>query len=212
MIKKFPKKNINKLANSSKSLEHFSKSYIDYLNNLLLSIDFSKLKKLSKILLTARKNKNTIFVIGNGGSASTASSMANDLGFDILKKTRTNKPFKFLSLTDNSPVLTAISNDTGYENVFLNQLKIHFKKGDIAILISASGNSKNLILAANWIKKKGGTIFSLLGFDGGRLKKISNDYLLIKSAKGDYGPVEDSHLIVNHILAHWFQKILISKK
>ena len=79
-------------------------------------------------------------------------------------------------------------------------------------MISASGNSKNLLLAANWIKKKGGTIFSLLGFDGGRLKKISNDYLLIKSAKGDYGPVEDSHLIINHILAHWFQKILISKK
>ena len=212
MIKKFSKKNINKIANSSKTLEQFSKSYIDYLNNLLLSIDFRKLNKLSKVLLSSRGNKNTIFVIGNGGSASTASSMANDLGFDIIKKTRTNKPFKFLSLTDNSSVLTAISNDTGYENVFLNQLKIHFKKGDIAILISASGNSQNLILAADWIKKKGGKVFSLLGFDGGRLKKISNDYLLIKSAKGDYGPVEDSHLIINHILAHWFQKILISKK
>lgn len=212
MIKKFSKKNINKIASSSKSLEHFSRSYADYLNKLLLSIDFHRLNKLSKILLTARRNKSTIFVIGNGGSAATASSMANDLGFDIIKKTRTDKPFKFLSLTDNSPVLTAISNDTGYENVFLNQLKIHFKKGDIVIMISASGNSKNLLLAANWIKKKGGTIFSLLGFDGGRLKKISNDYLLIKSAKGDYGPVEDSHLIINHILAHWFQKILISKK
>ena len=138
--------------------------------------------------------------------------MANDLGFDIIKKTRTSKPFKFFSLTDNSPVITAISNDTGYENVFLNQLKIHFKRGDVVILISASGNSKNLILAANWIKKRGGIIFSLLGFDGGRLKKISNDYLLVKSAKGDYGPVEDSHLILNHILAHWFQKILISNK
>ena len=212
MIKKISKKNINKMASSSKSLEHFSKLYVDYLNNLLTSIDFRKLTKLSKILLNARVNKKTIFVIGNGGSAATASSMANDLGFDIIKKTRTNKPFKFLSLTDNSPVLTAISNDTGYENIFLNQLKIHYKKGDIAIMISASGNSKNLLLAAKWIKKKGGTIFSLLGFDGGKLNKLSNDYLLIKSVKGDYGPVEDSHLIINHILAHWFQKILKSKK
>jgi D-sedoheptulose 7-phosphate isomerase len=212
MIKKISKKNINKMASSSKSLEHFSKLYVDYLNNLLTSIDFRKLTKLSKILLNARVNKKTIFVIGNGGSAATASSMANDLGFDIIKKTRTNKPFKFLSLTDNSPVLTAISNDTGYENIFLNQLKIHYKKGDIAIMISASGNSKNLLLAAKWIKKKGGTIFSLLGFDGGKLKKLSNDYLLIKSVKGDYGPVEDSHLIINHILAHWFQKIFKSKK
>ena len=101
MIKKFSKKNINKIASSSKSLEHFSRSYVDYLNKLLLSIDFHRLNKLSKILLTARRNKSTIFVIGNGGSAATASSMANDLGFDIIKKTRTDKPFKFLSLTDN---------------------------------------------------------------------------------------------------------------
>ena len=122
MIKKNLKKNINIIANSSKTLDHFSRSYIDYLNNLLLSIDSRKLNNLSKILLTARRNKGNIFVIGNGGSAATASSMANDLGFDIIKKTRTNKPFKFISLTDNSPVLTAISNDTGYENVFLNLL------------------------------------------------------------------------------------------
>ncbi len=212
MTKKFSKKNINHLANSCKSLDEFSKSYISYLNDLLLSIDFLKLRKLNNILLSARKKKINIFVFGNGGSAATASSMANDLGFDIIKKTNTKNPFKFFSLTDNSPVITAISNDTGYENVFLNQLKIHYKKGDIAILISASGNSKNLILAANWIKKQGGKTFSLLGFDGGKLKKISDDYLLIKSDKGDYGPVEDSHLIINHILAHWFQKILFRKK
>lgn len=212
MTKKLSKNSINKIAVSSSSLELFSKSYIDYLNRLLLSINFKKLDKLKKVLLKARKQGKNIFVFGNGGSAATASSMANDLGFDILKKTKTSKPFKFFALTDNTPVLTAISNDTGYENLFINQLKIHFKKGDIAILISASGNSKNLVLATKWIKKMKGTTFSLLGFDGGKLKKLSDDYLLIKSAKEDYGPVEDSHLIINHILAHWFQKNLINKK
>ena len=212
MIKKLSKNNIAEIASSNKSLEKFSKAYIEYLHNALLSIDFKKLEKLKKILLLARDQGKNIFVIGNGGSAATASSMANDLGFDIIKKTKTTKPFKFFALTDNTPVITAISNDTGYENLFVNQLKIHFKKGDIAVIISASGNSKNLILASKWMKKNKGKTFSLLGFDGGALKKLSDNYLIIKSSKGDYGPVEDSHLIINHILAHWFQKNLLIKK
>ena len=212
MIKLIKKKGINSLASNSVSIESFAKKYITYLNNLLIKIDLKKIKKLEEILLKARKQNKNIFVIGNGGSAATASTMANDLGFDILKKTGTNKPFKLFALTDSTPVITAISNDTGYEKIFLNQLKIHFKKGDVAIIISASGNSKNLILANKWIQKMKGTTFSMLGFDGGLLKKISNDYILIKSAKNDYGPVEDSHLIINHILAHWFQKNLIKKK
>ena len=131
--------------------------------------------------------------------------MANDLGFDILKKTSTKTPFKFFALTDNTPVITAISNDTGYENVLINQLKIHFNKKDIVILISASGNSKNLLKASKWIKENSGYIFSFLGFDGGKLKNISDDYILVKTEKDEYGPVEDIHLIINHILAHWFQ-------
>ena len=85
--------------------------------------------------------------------------MANDIGFDILKKTGTKKAFKLLSLTDNNAVITAIANDVGYENIFLNQLKIHFKKDDSVLIISASGNSKNLIDAAKWTKKNKGKIF-----------------------------------------------------
>lgn len=211
MTKKLKKNNINLIANNNSSIELFAKQYIIYLNQLLLKLDFKKINKLKNILLNARKNNRNIFILGNGGSAATASTMANDLGFDILKKTGTTKPFKFFALTDNSPVITAISNDTGYQNIFLNQLKIHFRKGDVAILISASGNSKNLILANKWIKKMKGKTFSLLGFDGGILKKISDDYILVNSEKNDYGPVEDSHLIINHILAHWFQQNLIKK-
>ena len=73
------------------------------------------------------------------------------------------------------------------------------------IVLSVSGNSKNIINAAKWFKRKRGKIFGILGFDGGKLKKICNDYILIKSKKGEYGPVEDSQLIINHILAHWYQ-------
>lgn len=208
MTNKSKSKDIKAIAKNSDSIEIFAKNYINYLSERFFAIDFSKFEKLKNFILKARNQKKTIFVFGNGGSAATASTMANDLGFDILKKTSTDKPFKFFALTDNTPVITAIANDTGYENVLINQLKIHFKKGDFIILISASGNSKNLIIAAKWIKKNKGTIFSLLGFDGGKLKKLSNNYILVNSSKGDYGPVEDSHLIINHILAHWFQNKL----
>ena len=85
---------------------------------------------------------------------------------------------------------------------------IVLQSNDKILIFSASGNSKNLIDAANWVKKKGGKVMSILGFDGGKLKKISNLTIHIRSEKGDYGPVEDSQLIINHIMAHWFQKNL----
>ena len=116
-----------------------------------------------------------------------------------------------MCLNDVCSVLTAIANDVGYENVFLNQIKIHYKKGDIALILSASGNSENLVRAAKWLKKKGGKILSIVGFDGGKIKRLSDICVHIKCDKVEYGPVEDIHLIINHIFAHWFQKIEIMK-
>ena len=145
---------------------------------------------------------------GNGGSSTTATTMANDIGFDILKKTGTDKPFKVLSLVDNNSVITAIANDVGYENAFINQLKIHYRSGDSIILISASGNSPNILKAAEWVKSKGGTIIGFLGFTGGKLIEFCDVKIHVKSEAGEYGPVEDAHLIMNHILAHWFQNKL----
>ena len=204
--------NINKLAKSSKSIGDFTSQYIDYLQNILQSIDKKQIEKLVRELNIARKNGNTIFIIGNGGSATTATSMANDLGFDIIKKTKTKKPFRFMALTDSNAVITAISNDLDYSEVFINQLKIHFRKGDKLIAISASGNSDNLIKAVKWVKANKGKVISFLGFDGGKLLKLSDITIHTKSEKGDYGPVEDSHLLVNHLLAHWFQNHINSQK
>jgi len=205
------KNNINIVAKESKNIIQFARLYFKRLSLIFSKVNLDKLVNLEKVLLQARLKKKNIFIFGNGGSAATASTIANDLGFDILKKTSTKTPFKIFSLTDNTPVLSAIANDIGYENVLVSQLKIHFKKGDIVILISASGNSKNLLKASNWVKEKDGYIFSFLGFDGGKLKNLSNDYILVSSEKGEYGPVEDIHLIINHILAHWFQ-IKLKKK
>ena len=198
---------INKLASNTKNIKDFARSYFNNLSETFQNLDKKSIFRLEKELLDLRKKKSTLYVFGNGGGAATAMTMANDLGFDILKKTK-KKTFKIISLNDNSSVLTAIANDTGYENIFINQLKIHFKKNDKILIFSASGNSINLVNAAKWVKRKGGSVISIVGFDGGKLKKISDLAIHIKSEKGDYGPVEDLQLIINHILAHWFQKNL----
>lgn len=199
---------INYFYNNSSSPADFARKYFDYLNKVLNKIDDKSLNKLFKEFEDARSKGKTIFVLGNGGSSTTATTMANDIGFDIIKKTGIDKPFKIHALTDNNAVITAISNDIGYEEVFLNQLKIHYRKGDKILLISASGNSENLILAAKWVKKQKGKIISFLGFDGGKLKKISDLNIHIDTNNGEYGPVEDCHLIINHVMAHWFQMYL----
>lgn len=201
-------KNIKIISQKSKNIKQFSINYFKRLNEIFNQIDDNEIEKFEKTLNNARLNDKTIFVFGNGGSASTATTMANDLGFDILKKTNTKKTFKFFCLNDNTSVLTAIANDVGYENIFINQLKIHFKKGDIAIILSASGNSKNLVKAAQWIRNKKGRVLSIVGFDGGKIKKLSDNCIYFKCDKNEYGPIEDIHLIINHIFAHWFQKNL----
>jgi D-sedoheptulose 7-phosphate isomerase len=190
------------------TIGEYSRKYFSYLEKVLESINENEINKLGDFFESAREGGNTIFVAGNGGSATTATTMANDIGFDILKKTGTDKAFRVLSLSDNNAVITAIANDVGYDNTFINQLKIHYRPGDSIILISASGNSPNILKAAEWVKSKGGTIIGFLGFSGGKLIDLCDVKIHVKSEAGEYGPVEDAHLIMNHILAHWFQNKL----
>jgi len=203
--------NIEKAYENTKSIGQFSKEYFLYLARALNSIDEDEINKLCDAFESARAGENTIFVAGNGGSATTATTMANDIGFDILKKTKTDKPFRVFSLVDNNSVVTAIANDVGYDNIFVNQLKIHYRQGDSLIVISASGNSPNVLKAAEWVKSKGGKIIGLLGFSGGKLIELCDIRIHVRTEPGEYGPVEDAHLIMNHILAHWFQNKLKNK-
>lgn len=201
--------NIEQLAANAETIGEFSRKYFSYLSKVLNSISENEINKLAEHFEIARANTNTIFVAGNGGSATTAATMANDIGFDIIKKTGTIKPFRVFSLVDNNSVLTAISNDVGYDKIFVNQLKIHYRKGDYLIAISASGNSSNIIEAAEWVKSNGGIVIGFLGFSGGKLIDLCDIKIHIDTKPGEYGPVEDAHLIINHILAHWFQKKLL---
>ena len=201
--------NLEKAYNKVDSIGKYSKEYFSYLSEVLQTIDEKEIDKLGEVFESSSKKGNTIFVAGNGGSAATAMTMANDIGFDIIKKTGTKNPFKVFSLVDNSSVITAISNDVGYENIFINQLKIHYKEGDCLIVISASGNSPNVLKAVEWVRSKGGKIIGFLGFTGGQLLPLCDVSIHIKTESGEYGPVEDAHLIMNHILAHWFQNKLV---
>jgi D-sedoheptulose 7-phosphate isomerase len=197
--------NVDKLCSSAKSAGMFAREYFGYLRKVLDSIDVESVDKLAQMFEEARLGDNTIFVAGNGGSATTATTMANDMGSDILRKCSGGRPFRMFALTDNVSMMTAIANDVGYENIFLNQLKIHYRQGDKLLAISASGNSPNVVKAAEWVKERGGHVMSFVGFSGGKLKEISEVVIHAITEAGEYGPVEDAHLVLNHILAHWFQ-------
>ena len=125
----------------SKNIKSFSKNYINYLHNIFNSLDLKKLSSLEKEFLKIRASNSTLFSIGNGGAAATSMTLANDVGFDILKKTK-KKGFKIVNLCDNNSIITAIANDVGYDRVFIEQLKLHYKKNDALIIFSASRDNQ----------------------------------------------------------------------
>ena len=126
---------------------------------------------------------------------------ANDLS--IGTRTGDNRPFRAISLTDNVAVMTALANDEGYDAMFIDQLKVHFSEGDSLVAISASGNSPNVIVAVEYVKSRGGTVVGLTGFDGGKLRQLSDISLHVATDKGEYGPVEDMHMIFDHLIGSY---------
>jgi len=193
--------NIETIFKNTADIHQFSKGYFRYLYGLMSRIDTKEIEGIVREFNKAHKNQNTVFFIGNGGSASTASHMANDFGLSTHKDEKL--PFRAISLTDNVASMTAIANDCGYDNIFIRQLNLYYKKGDKLVAISASGNSPNVVNAANWVKKRGGKVIGLVGFDGGELKKISDISIHVKTPKGEYGPVEDIHMIMDHLIYTW---------
>jgi D-sedoheptulose 7-phosphate isomerase len=136
---------------------------------------YSEINSLYKKLFLTWKNKKTIYICGNGGSAGNANHIANDLIFAAGKKNK--KGLKVESLASNPAILTCLANDIGYENIFSEQLKVKGAKGDLLILLSGSGNSKNIINAIKMAKKLDILTLAILGFNGGKCKKIVDEYI-----------------------------------
>jgi D-sedoheptulose 7-phosphate isomerase len=184
-------------------INKFTEKYTLELNESLQKLDKNELQKFINLLIKSAKNNSKVYIIGNGGSASTASHMANDLSIGLKRRNIIN--IDAISLSDNSSVITAISNDIGYDNIFYMQLKDTLKVNDIVVAISCSGNSANIIKAIQYAKKCGNTIVGLSGFDGGELYKLSDIKLHIQTQKGKYGLVEDAHSIINHMISEYIQ-------
>lgn len=184
------------------NLYNFIEQYIINLKNLLDDIDKSVISKIIEALNKCEENNSKIYIIGNGGSAATASHMANDLSVGL--KLREIRNFNVESLSDNSSICTAIANDIGYENIFYAQLKNNLTKDDLLIAISCSGNSANILKAVKYAKSIGSTVVGMTGFEGGQLKEISDIKFHIDTHKGEYGLVEDMHMILDHIIYSYY--------
>jgi len=164
----------------------------------LESVSSVDVASLAYQIESVRKVNGMVFVAGNGGSASTASHFATDIGVGSMRRAN---PVRVLSLCDNSAVLTALGNDINYSSVFEQQLRLLAKPGDLAILISASGNSDNLLKLHESANALGVKVFSLTGFDGGKLRKLTlGSNIHVQTPSGAYGIVEDIHLAICHAI------------
>ena len=184
-------------------------NYFTILESLLREEELTlNVKRATQIILDCISNKNSIWILGNGGSASTAEHFETDLSFVRYDK----KPLKInaSALTSNSSLITAISNDIGFEKIFSHQLQRKASKGDLCIVISASGNSLNLINGVKVAKLMGLTSIGLLGFDGGELAGQVDFSIIVKTEIGKYGPVEDAHLAICHAISQELLNHLIT--
>jgi D-sedoheptulose 7-phosphate isomerase len=181
----------------------FARGYLEYLQAVLRRIDPAEIGNLIRTLLDARDRAAAIFFIGNGGSAATASHFANDLSIGTNEY---DKPFRAFSLTDNVPILTAIGNDFGYEEIFVRQLRALGKSGDVLIGISASGNSPNLLKAFEYAKSIGIGTVAITAFDGGKMKQMASQGVHVPTDLKEYGPAEDAHLVLDHLVSAYLMR------
>ena len=161
-----------------------------------------QIKKISDILINARDEGRKVFLIGNGGSGSTASHFACD--FNKTSTLPNKNRLRAISLVDNIPIILAYGNDVSFDSIFVEQLKNLIEHNDVVIAISGSGNSKNVLNAVSYAKEKGGIVIGLTGFEGGILKSKCDECIVIPS--NSMYRIEDMHLMINHILTSIFRE------
>lgn len=178
-------------------------NYINDIRALCDVLDVERLNAVCELMLEQYKCGKKIFVAGNGGSAGTSNHFCCDFGKNAVKG-EVHRP-KIISLSSNIEVLTALGNDFCYAEVFSQQLKNLMDDGDTVMLISASGNSPNVISAAEYAKSRGGKVIAFTGFDGGKLKELSDINVNIRS--NSYEQIEDLHMMLTHIIVCYFKAL-----
>ncbi|MBI3731885.1 MAG: SIS domain-containing protein [Chloroflexi bacterium] len=181
---------------------HTIPHYLEKLRQMLDQLPLAPLEEFIAILLYARAHGNTVFFMGNGGSGSTASHFATDLGKGTAPASDTAgvPRFKVFALNDPSPTFSAYANDMGYQTVFAEQLRAWVKRGDIVVGLSTSGQSRNVLAAMKVAREAGAVCVGFTGFDGGQLKGSVN--LSLHVPGGNVGQIEDAHHILMHLVCH----------
>lgn len=189
---------------SPPTLHAYVESYFERLRGSLDSLPLEGVERIGETLFRAYQHDKQVFLVGNGGSAATASHIACDLGKNTIGPNQ--RRFRVLSLTDNTPLLSALANDLGYEHVFSEQLVNLIRAGDVLIAISGSGSSANILEAMRCSRARAATVIGLLGFDGGPARELADELIVVPS--DDYALIEDLHMILGHVLVGYFRERL----
>ncbi len=178
--------------------------YLDELKKTIDALPMDRITSIISMLQDAYMNGRKIFILGNGGSASTASHIVNDLAKGTIIKGE--KRFRAISLCDNLPLMTAWANDDGYENMYVEQLANLLEKDDVVIAISGSGNSPNVLKAVEYANSHHAVTIGLTGFQGGKLKSMVKECLVVPS--NSMQRIEDIHLVMGHLLMCYFREAI----
>jgi D-sedoheptulose 7-phosphate isomerase len=171
-------------------------AYFEREKETLDAISKEDLNTLMNVLVDARDSGKTIFIMGNGGSAATASHYVCDFNKGV--SYGKEKMFKFICLNDNIPTMMAYANDLSYADVFVGPLKNFMQEGDIVIGISGSGNSENVVRAIQYANEHGGVTVGLTGYTGGKMKQISKYNVHVPV--NDMQITEDLHMVLDHCM------------
>ncbi|MDO5581971.1 MAG: SIS domain-containing protein [Planctomycetia bacterium] len=188
-----------------KNAESFLKDYANQVASDLMRTNFDTLAAIVEKILETKKTGNRIYIAGNGGSAATASHMANDL----VKGARVNDHvgFRAICLNDSTPIVTCLANDFAYEDIYSIQLRTFAEKGDLFVVYSGSGNSPNVVKGAQTAKEMGLTTIAFGGRDGGKLKGICDFCLIAPTPCMEQ--LEDMHMLYEHAIVSLLQKQLV---
>ena len=188
-----------KVNGPDSAVNTFIAEYLSSLRRCLEVLPQEQIAEVIGALEDARERDAQVFVIGNGGSAATASHMAVDLGKGA--SLGRSRRFRVLSLTDNVPWMSALSNDESYADVFVEQLRNYARSGDLLLAFSASGNSENVLRAVAYANSVGCNTIGFSGFAGGRLKGEAGKCLVVPS--DHMGRIEDAHLVIQHVVSYY---------
>ncbi len=179
-------------------------NYLDEFRDVLAALDSEEIARIVEVLIRAYCQRARVFVLGNGGSAATASHFACDLGKGV--RGPGGHRFKVLALTDNIPLLTAWANDASYDRVFVEQLDNFLESRDVVVGISASGNSPNVLRAMELAQERRAVTVGLTGFRGGRLRPLCDICVVVPSDQMDQ--IEDAHLAIQHLICRSLRETL----